>query len=411
MTRTHSADRRPSLTLAHDGLTRRRFLGLTAGGAAVAALGGLRVPLVHAAGTDKEPGVRRDVFGTMPDGAEVHVYTLTNGRGLSARIMTLGATLMTLDAPDRQGKAGPITLHLDTLADYLKGHPLFGSIAGRYANRIAGAAFTIDGTEHKLEANMGKHQIHGGNKAAFHQVVWTAEPVRADGSVGVRLRHISPDGAAGYPGELRTAVTYALSTADDKLTLAYEATTDKPTHLNLTNHAYWNLAGAGSGDVLGHTLKINAKRYLISDPATKIPSGEIRDVAGTPLDFTEVQTVGSRIKQVEGQNYDHCYVIERPAAAGTAAEELVQAAVAADPASGRTMEVWTTQPGVQLYTAKGISSKTRGGGKPYGPYHGLCLETQHYPDSPHQPAFPSTLLRPGETFRHTTEHRFGVRPA
>jgi aldose 1-epimerase len=413
----------PPVRPTGDGVTRRQFLLLA--GAAAATLGGFRIPLVHAAGADREPSVRRDVFGQLPGGADVHVYTLSNGHGLAARVMTYGATLLTLDAPDRHGKAEPITLHLDALADYVKGHPLFGSIAGRYANRIAGARFAIDGVEHKLEANSGPNQIHGGGRAAaFHQALWTAEPVRADGAVGVRLQHVSPDGAAGFPGTLRVAVTYALSTTDDRLTMSYEATTDKPTHLNLTNHAYWNLAGAGSGDVLEHVLQLNARRYLASDPATTIPTGEIRDVAGTPMDFTEPKAVGSRIEQVEKRNYDNCYVIDRdaerevpagrevpPDRAGEQAK-LVRAALVSEPTTGRTMEVLTTQPGVQLYTARGIAAGTPGaGGKAYGPYHGLCLETQHYPDSPHQPAFPSTLLRPGQTFRHVTEHRFGVRPA
>jgi aldose 1-epimerase len=329
--------------------------------------------------------------------------------------MTYGATLLTLSAPDRRGKIEPVTLHLDTLADYVKGHPLFGSVVGRYANRIANARFAIDDVEYKLTANADPHHIHGGRGPdAFHEAVWSAEPVRGAAAVGVRLTHVSPDGAAGFPGTVRASVTYTLATGDNRLVMAYEATTDKPTHVNLTNHAYWNLAGAGSGDVLGHVLRVNAKRYLVADEK-KIPTGEVREVRGTPMDFTEPKPVGSRIEQVEGQNYDHCYVLDKDGV-GAGKEGLDKegpgrlslAARVSEPTSGRVMEVYTTQPGVQVYTAKGLTDKFRGGGKPYGPYHGLCLETQHYPDAPNQPTFPSTLLRPGQTLREVTEHRFGV---
>lgn len=402
-------------------LPRRRFLGLAAGGAAAAALGGLRVPFVYAAdgGTGAAvaggAGVRRDVFGRTPDGAEVHVYTLTNGRGLEARVMTYGATLLTLSAPDRRGRVEPVTLHLDALADYVKGHPLFGSVVGRYANRIANARFAIGDAEYKLTENAKPHHIHGGRGPdAFHEAVWSAEPVRdpAGVGVGVRLALVSPDGAAGFPGTVRATVTYALSTTDDRLVMAYEATTDKPTHVNLTNHAYWNLAGAGRGDVLGHVLRLTTKRYLVADEK-KIPTGEVRDVRGTPMDFTEPTPVGSRIEQVEGQNYDHCYVLDKERSEKEKSERegpdrLALAARVSEPTSGRVMEVYTTQPGVQVYTAKGLTDRLRGGGRPYGPYHGLCLETQHYPDAPNRPAFPSTLLRPGQTLREVTEHRFGV---
>ena len=395
-----------ALTLSTRLLPRRRFLGLAAGGVAAAALGRLHVPFVYAADADRGgAGVRREVFGKTPDGVEVFLYTLSNGRGLEARVMTYGATLLTLSAPDRRGKVEPVTLHLDTLADYVKGHPLFGSVVGRYANRIANARFAIGDTEYKLTDNAKPHHIHGGRGPdAFHQAVWSAEPVQDVAAVGVRLSHTSPDGAAGFPGTVRATVTYTLSTADDRLVMAYEATTDKPTHVNLTNHAYWNLAGAGSGDVLKHVLRVNAKRYLVADEK-KIPTGEVREVGGTPMDFTEPKPVVSRIEQVEGQNYDHCYVLDE-AAAG--ADRLRPAARVSEPTSGRVMEVFTTQPGVQVYTAKALTDKLRGGGKPYGPYHGLCLETQHYPDAPNQPAFPSTLLRPGQTLREVTEHRFGV---
>ena len=397
---------------ANCNLSRRQLLQLAGAAVAGAAvLDPLRVPATYAAGTDRQAGVRREVFGKLPDGSEVHLYTLSNGRGLEARVMTYGATLVTLSAPDRRGTVEPVTLHLDALADYVKGHPLFGSVVGRYANRIANARFAIDGVEYKLADNAKPHHIHGGRGAdAFHQALWSAEPVREPGAVGVRLSHVSPDGTAGYPGTVRATVTYTLATADDRLAMAYEATTDKPTHVNLTNHAYWNLAGAGSGDVLGHVLQLNANRYLASDDK-RIPTGEVAAVKGTPMDFTTPQPVGSRIDQIEGRNYDHCYVIDRPpaAATGPADGRPPLAARVSEPTSGRTMEVYTTQPGVQVYTAKGLSDRQKGGGgKAYGPFHGLCLETQHFPDAPNRPAFPSTLLRPGQTFRNVTEHRFGV---
>jgi aldose 1-epimerase len=379
-------------------MPRRRFLRLSA------ALGaGFLVPWVHSA-TDasaKGPRVRREDFGKTPTGAEVQRFILTNGAGLEAAIMTYGATLTTLSAPDRDGKPGIVTLYLDTLDDYLRGHPLFGSVVGRYANRIANARFAIDGTEYALEANAKPHHIHGGNQAPFHTAVWKAEAARDGGDAAVKLTHVSRDGEGGYPGTVEASVTYKL-TGENALVMEYEARTDKPTHVNLTNHAYWNLAGAGSGDVLGHVLALQADRYLAADKA-KIPTGELADVKGTPMDFTRPQPVGSRIKQVEGENYDHCYVLERKEGEGR-----TWCALVTEPKSGRVMKVETTQPGVQLYTARGLNDRLKGGGKPYGPYHGLCLETQHYPDSPNKPAFPTTLLRPGEAYRQVTVHRFGI---
>jgi len=358
------------------------------------------------------PGVARSVFGTMPDGREVHLYTLTNAAGLRATVMTCGATLTGVYAPDRAGRMANITLYLDAFKDYLSGHPLFGSVVGRYANRIAGARFPLDGRTVELEANAGKNHIHGGREN-FARLLWDARPLPADRGAGVELTHTSPDGTAGFPGTLKVAVTYRLTDANE-LIIAYEAATDKPTVVNLTNHAYWNLAGAGSGDVLGHVLTLGADRYLPVAEG-KIPTGEIAPVEGTPMDFRRPRTIGSRIDQVDDRNYDRCYVLNKPEGgrltlAGTAATDRRAdfAARVVDPASGRVMEVYTSQPGVQLYTAKALGPRLKGGGKPYGPYHGLCLETQHYPDSPNRPAFPSTVLRPGETFREVTVHKFSV---
>jgi aldose 1-epimerase len=379
-------------------IPRRRFLRLT--GAALGA--GFILPWVHAGESPaKGLGVRREVFGKTSEGAEVHRFTLNNGAGLEAAVMTYGATLTTLSAPDRNGKPEIVTLYLDTLDDYLRGHPLFGSVVGRYANRIANARFAIDGKEYALEANAKPHHIHGGSQAPFHAALWKAEAARDGDDAAVKLTLTSRDGEGGYPGTVEASVTYKL-TGENALVMEYEARTDKPTHVNLTNHAYWNLAGAGSGDVLGHVLALQADRYLAADKA-KIPTGELADVKGTPMDFTRPQPVGSRIKQVEGENYDHCYVLDRKEGVGR-----TWCALVTEPKSGRVMKVETTQPGVQLYTARGLNDRLKGGGKPYGPYHGLCLETQHYPDSPNKPAFPTTLLRPGEAYRQVTVHRFGV---
>lgn len=339
------------------------------------------------AGAPTGLAVTRQLYGKTTDGVAVDLYTLTNGRGLEARVMTLGATLTTVTAPDRHGKPALVTLHRDSLEGYLKGHPLLGSVVGRYANRIAGARFTLDGTEYRLDANAGKHHIHGGRKG-FQWLVWEAEPVRDAEAVGVRLRLVSPDGQEGYPGTLRATVLYQLTTANE-LVMEYTATTDRPTHVNLTNHAYWNLAGADSGDILGHVLQMQADQYLPTD-ADLIPTGALRPVQGTPLDFTRPRPIGSRIDEVEKRRYDHCFVLSRKPG-----ERLTRAARVTEPTSGRVMEVYTTQPGVQFYT-----------GNP----RGLCLETQHYPNTPNVPAFPSTVLRPGATYHEVTRHRFSVAP-
>jgi len=348
----------------------------------------------------KKVAVAKTPVGKMPDGATVYEYALTNANGIEAKVLTYGATLTTVKMPDREGKFESVTLYLDSFEDYLKGHPLFGSVVGRFANRIAGAQFTIDGTVYKVTPNAGVNHIHGGRQG-FQNVLWDAEPLRAKDSVGVVLRHISPDGHEGYPGKLDVTVTYKL-TDDNALSIEYAAKTDKPTVINLTNHAYWNLAGAGSGDVLNHVLMLNADRYLPSD-RQKIPLGDLKDVKGTAMDFTKPEQIGSRISQVEDENYDHCYVLNKKPG-----EELSLAARVVEPKTGRVMEVYTTQPGVQLYTAKGLSSKLKTSRFAYGPYHGLCLETQHYPDSPNKPGFPSTVLRPGQPFKHTTIYKFSV---
>lgn len=362
------------------------LVGVAASGvAALAELpAGTVLPLLAGA----EPSrleVRKELFGTLPDGQAVELFTLRNGRGLEAQVMTLGATLVTVRAPDRHGQVQPVTLYRRSLAEYLKGHPLLGSIVGRYANRIAGARFVIDGVTYPLEANAGKHHIHGGRRG-FPWLLWQAEPLPDARSAGVRLQLVSPDGQAGYPGTVQTTVVYRL-TEDNELVMEYTATTDKPTHINLTNHAYWNLTGREDADVLGHILQLEADHYLPADEAL-IPTGEIRSVQGTPLDFTQPKSIGSRVEQLPRKYYDDCLVLRKKPGEG-----LSFAARLVEPRSGRTMEVWTTQPGMQLYT---------------GNRFGVCLETQHYPDSPNKPGFPSTLLRPGQTYRQTTIHKFGI---
>jgi aldose 1-epimerase len=385
--------------------SRRQFLQYS--GAALAAAGAARRLWAANAG-----GFKSAPFGKTPDGEAVDVITLANGNGMEVRLMTYGATLLTLKAPDRTGKSDHVNLYFDTLDDYIKRSPLFGAVVGRFANRISNARFTVDGTEYHLTPNMGPHQIHGGNKEAFHRVVWKAPEEPPEGAAAAAaagggnlmcFTHTSKDGEAGFPGTLKAYVTYTL-TRDNRLILDYTATTDKPTHVNLTNHAYWNLAGAGSGDVRGHVVFIDGDKYLASD-RVKIPTGEIVGVEGTPMDFRKPTAVGARIDRIDDKNYDHCYVLNKPAAG----ERMALAARVQEPKSGRTMEVWTTQPGVQLYTARGLNLRNAGGGATYGPYAGLCLETQHYPDAPNKPAFPTTLLRPGETFHEVTEFRFGAK--
>jgi aldose 1-epimerase len=272
---------------------------------------------------------------------------------------------------------------------------------GRFANRIAGAQFTLDGVVVPVTRNAGKNHIHGG-RLGFQKLVWQARPVQSADSAGVELTHVSPDGNEGYPGTLHVRMLYSLNN-DDELRMEYWAETDKPTHVNLTNHAYWNLGGATSGDVLDHVLLLNADAYLPSDQA-KIPQGSPRPVRGTAMDFNSPQTIGARIEQIGG-NYDHCYVLNKERTG-----QLSLAARAEDPQSGRVMEVSTTQPGVQLYTAQGLSDRFRAGDHAYGPYHGFCLETQHFPDSPNRPDFPTTVLRPGEKYHEVTVHRFSVSP-
>ncbi len=328
-------------------------------------------------------------FGKMPDGTVVRLFTLRNAKGVSARIMTYGAIITEIRAPDRSGAMTNVILGAATFEQYLNGFPGSAAVIGRVANRIAKARFTLDGVEYKLAANNGLNHIHGGRKG-FAQVVWQAKPLPAgQHDAAVQFTYLSKDGEEGYPGNLTVKVTYTL-TDDNEFRIDYEATTDKATPVNLTNHAYFNLAGFG--DVLDHELWLAADRYTLADDQL-IPTGEIASVKGTPLDFTTATRIGARIEQFKPNlnGYDHNFVLSGDG------KSLVLAARATDPKSGRVMEVRTTQPGVQLYTGNHLN------------HGGFCLETQHYPDSVNHPDFPSTILRPGQTFKSTTAFLFSTK--
>lgn len=351
------------------------------------------------------PLVERAPFGSTTEGEPVELFTLKNSNGLVAKVMTYGAILYSMEVPDRKGHCTNVTANRETLADYQKRSAAFGATVGRYANRIGNAKFTLDGKEYEVTRNSGKHHIHGGARG-FDKRVWKGEPVQSAEAAAVRLSYSSRDGEEGYPGTLEVTVVYALNNRNE-LKLEYTATTDKPTHVNLSNHAYWNLAGAYSGDVLNHVLTLNSDKYLLADEGL-IPTGEFASVANTPLDFRNGYRVGARMNEIKEKQfnggYDHCMVINqaRPG-------ELTFCARLKDPLSGRTMEVSTTEPGVQIFSANfGPGAFEGPKGYPYPRHLGFCLETQHFPDSPNKPHFPTTVLRPGQTFRSVTLHRFAV---
>jgi aldose 1-epimerase len=337
-------------------------------------------------------------FGKTPDGQEVELYTMTNTNGITAKITNYGAILVSLEVPDKNGKPADITLGFDTLEGYIKGHPYFGATVGRYANRIGGAKFKLNDVEYQLAANNGPNHLHGGIKG-FDKVVWKAEDVTAESDKAmVKLSYLSKDGEERYPGNLVCTVTYTL-TKDDELKFNYEAETDKTTVLNLTNHSYWNLAGQGNGDILGHELMLNADKYTPVDEGL-IPTGEIQSVKDTPMDFTKPMIIGSRIAQVEG-GYDHNYMLN--SGGGT----LALCARVYEHTSGRVMEIRTVEPGVQFYTGNFLDGSITGkAGKVYQKHYGFCLETQHFPDSPNKPEFPSVVLKPGDKYTTVTVHKF-----
>ena len=346
------------------------------------------------------PNINKESIGRTPEGVQLDRYTLVNAAGLRLKIITYGATITSVETPDRNGRIENITLSLDSMQDYLNGHPFLGSTVGRYANRIAKGRFSIGGRQYVLAANLGPNHLHGG-VTGFDKVVWRAEPVETDDSLGVVFHYESADGEEGYPGKLTVRVIYSL-TNNNELRMEYLATTDKPTVVNLTNHAYWNLTGNGSRDVLAHELMLNADRYLAID-ADLIPLGQREAVKETPLDFTQPKTIGACINQVEG-GYDHCYVLNKR----DDEKEPTLAARVTEPTSGRVMEVHTTEPAVQLYTANHLDGTPAAGGNAYQKHAGFCLEAQHYPDSPNHPDFPSTLLEPGENYEQLTIHKFSV---
>ncbi len=339
------------------------------------------------------------IFGHLPDGTPVKIYTLKNPNGVSVRVTEYGAIITEIHAPDRRGKDGDVVLGFDALARYLKGHPFFGAIAGRVANRIANGKFTLDGKDYTLARNNGANHLHGGLKG-FDKKVWKSKPLPAtDHEVAVELSCFSADGEEGYPGNLTVTATYTL-TDKNELRIDYRATTDKATPVNLTNHSYFNLAG--SGDVLDHELYLAADQYTPTDDGL-IPTGEIKSVKGTPLDFTTPTRIGARLAQtgLKPPGYDHNFVLN------SSGKSLALAARVYEPGSGRVMEVLTTEPGVQLYTANGLDGSVTGvGGVTYPRHGGFCLETQHFPDSINKPNFASVVLRPGETFKSTTIYKF-----
>jgi aldose 1-epimerase len=354
---------------------------------------GFLLPLGAAAGVSSaEP------FGRSGE-EQVEIYMLTNSHGIEARIMTYGAAIVSLKTPDRRGHFENIVLGFDELETYLAGVPYYGATVGRYANRIAGARFVLDGTAYPLSANDGPNSLHGGTRG-FDKRVWKADPTGGAAN-RLRLTYVSRAGEEGFPGELTAHVTYRLGD-DDSLEIDYEATTTAPTPVNLANHAYFNLSGDPHRPILGQTLQINADRFTPVD-ANLIPTGEERAVVGTPFDFRSATAIGARIEGVDeqlklGHGYDHNWVLKAPRT-GSA---LRPAAVLTDPGSGRILEIHTTQPGLQFYSGNFMNGKPAGAGSVFGYRTGLCLETQHFPDSPNRAAFPNTILQPGETYSERT---------
>jgi aldose 1-epimerase len=350
--------------------------------------------------------VTKQSFGKTADGENVDLYTLRNTRGAEAKIMNYGGIVVSLKVPDRSGKFDDVVLGFNDLDSYLKGHPYFGAIIGRYGNRIAKGRFTLNGKEYKLAVNNGENHLHGGIKA-FDKVVWTGSENRTKAGPAVVLTYRSKDGEEGYPGNLDVRVAYTL-TNNNELRIDYSATTDQDTVINLTHHSYFNLAGEGNGDILNHSVVINGNHFLPTD-AGSIPTAELRKVQGTPFDFLTSHTIGERINEDEeqlklGNGYDHTWIIN--GRDGT----MRMAAQAYETTSGRQMQVWTTEPGVQFYTGNFLDGTLTGkSGKLYPRRSGFCFETQHYPDSPNQPSFPTTTLKKGATYKSTTIYRFATR--
>jgi aldose 1-epimerase len=392
-------------------LARRRALGVI-GASALAILvvtgcaGGSRDAARAADGADaaSAPAVTSERFGTLPGGDSVTMFTLVNGKGMEVRVIDFGAIIQSIRVPDRNGHIDDVALGYDDLASYVADQRFIGIVPGRYANRIANAQFAIDGKTYHLTRNNGRNHLHGGNRG-FGKVLWRSRSVQRGDSVGVELHYTSAAGEEGYPGTLEARVTYLL-TPGDELVVSYHATTDAPTHVNLSQHSLFNLAGAGKGTVLDHVATLYASRYIPVD-STGIPLGELAPVAGTPFDFRNPTPIGARIDADDaqlraGHGYDHCFVLDR------ADESLFHAARVVEPGTGRTLDLYTTEPGVQLNTGNGFRGQIGKGGTPYQPRAGFGLEPEHFPDSPNRPEFPSTLLRPGETYESRSVFAFGV---
>jgi len=350
--------------------------------------------------------VKKQAWGKTADGKQIDLYVLTNDKGFEVKVTNFGAAVVSIMAPDRQGKMADVILGYDSAAGYQNDTAYLGTAIGRYGNRIGGAQFSLDDKVYKLAKNDGANSLHGGAKG-FNKVLWTAEEVRDKDGVGVRLRYLSKDGEEGYPGNLSATITYTVTNANE-LKMHYQATTDKPTVANLTNHAYFNLLGDAAGDILGHELMINADKYLPVDKGL-IPTGELRSVKGTPLDFTKPTAVGARIndkdeQMVLGGGYDHCWVLNKKGL------EMSLAARMYEPKTGRVMEVTTTEPAIQFYTGNFLNGTIKGKkGTVYQKRMAFCLETEHYPDSPNKPSFPTTVVKPGETYSTTTVYKFSAK--
>ncbi|MBS1866073.1 MAG: galactose mutarotase [Acidobacteria bacterium] len=346
-------------------------------------------------------------FGTTPDGKTADLYTLTNKNGMQVAITNYGGAIVSIIVPDKNGKLGDVVLGYDTLDGYVTDKNYFGALIGRYGNRIGNAQFKIDGITYTLAKNNGKNSLHGGIKG-FNKALWDAKDISRNGEPALELKYTSKDGEEGFPGNLSVTVVYTL-TNKNELKIDYSATTDKKTVVNLTNHSYFNLSGPGSGDILKSVLRVNADKFTPVD-SDLIPTGELKSVAGTPFDFREPTEIGARIDSDDeqlklGKGYDHNFVLNKEKPAG-----LSLAARVEDPASGRVLEVWTTEPGVQFYTANFLDGSVHGkGGIAYGKRTAFCLETQHFPDSPNKPSFPSVLLSPGQKYHTTTVYKFATK--
>ncbi|WP_073951972.1 aldose epimerase family protein [Streptomyces kebangsaanensis] len=388
-------------------LNRRTVIaGAAAAGIAASTLGSAAQAAPSATGSSpgREKPVR-ELFGRLADGTKVHRWSLENG-GTRLKVLSYGGVVQSLEVPDRRGRHANVSLGFGALDDYVASSPYFGALIGRYGNRIGRGRFTLDGRTYQLSVNDGDNSLHGGAKG-FDKHVWDVEPFAEGSDVGLRLYRTSVDGEMGYPGTLRAKVTYTL-TRRGEWRVDYEATTDRPTVVNLTSHVYWNLAGEGSGTIEDHELTIAASRYTPTDPGL-IPTGELAKVAGTPFDFRRAKAVGRDIRaghpqQVRAKGYDHNWVLDKGV---TARPEHI--ATLRDPRSGRTLRIATDQPGLQFYSGNFLDGTLTGtGGRTYRQGDALCLETQHFPDSPNHADFPSTVLRPGRTYRTTTVHSFGV---